>query len=415
LLLFFILSIVHLYKLKSKTTDKKKLRQLQYVLWGSGIAGTFGLLFGLIIASFPEYIDLFWIGRLSNGLLVLFATFAIFKYQLFNIKIITTELLTFSIWFILLIRSITSETPKSAAINWGLLAFITVFGLLLIRSVRQEVKTRQRLENVTTNLKHANTKLKKMDRQKSQMLSIASHQFRSPLTAIKGYASLLKDGTYGDIPEKMKEPISRILESSSNLANIVNDFLNISRIERGRMEYDFEIADLSSIAQRAVNEAQPTTGETIDLSFECNEDISYTAKMDMGKIRQVVSNLIDNAIKYTPAGSVHINVQKTHEGARVQLSVEDTGVGITKEDQMKIFGQFTRAKNANDVNVMGTGLGLYVAKKIIEAHDGRIWVESDGEGEGSTFYIELAAVDENTDIEAEPNQENMTHTDVDSQ
>ncbi len=237
-----------------------------------------------------------------------------------------------------------------------------------------------------------NEKLKEVDRQKTEFISVASHQLRGPLTAIKGYASLILEGDFGKLSQEMKEGVETIFKSTQALVVIVGDYLDVSRIEQGRMRYDFSDFDLKPLVETIVNEFQPNihvSGLTLDTDFSKADDCFVHA--DQGKLKQVISNLIDNAIKYTPRGSIHISLVRTNND-KIQLRVKDTGVGIDKDIIPKLFDKFSRAPGASQTNISGTGLGLYVAKKMMEAHRGHVWAESEGKGKGSTFVMEIDAI-----------------------
>jgi signal transduction histidine kinase len=187
--------------------------------------------------------------------------------------------------------------------------------------------------------------------------------------------------------DKVKESVQVIDTSSKSLVKIVNEFLDISRIEQGRMKYEFVDFDAKKLAEEVVAELRPNV-EKKKLSFEFSADAGeYTTSSDVGKIKQVIGNIIDNSIKYTPEGGIKVHVGRKAD--KILISVTDTGIGISKEDIPKLFSKFTRAKDANKTNVTGTGLGLYVAKQMLQALNGKIWVESPGKGKGSSFYIEL--------------------------
>jgi signal transduction histidine kinase len=169
---------------------------------------------------------------------------------------------------------------------------------------------------------------------------------------------------------------------------IVNDFLDISRIEQGRMKYELSVFDLREVARQVLTELKPNI-ENAGLTCSCNTEHTDPVMVyaDVGKVRQVIGNLVDNSIKYTPSGSITIEVSEANNMARLKIS--DTGIGISAEDIAKLFNKFTRARDANKTNVVGTGLGLYIAKQMIEAQNGRVWIESEGVGKGSSSIIEL--------------------------
>jgi signal transduction histidine kinase len=240
-------------------------------------------------------------------------------------------------------------------------------------------------------LKAANSRLTELNRQKSEFVSFATHQLRAPLTAMKGYASLLLEGDMGVLPESAKLGVSRISDSTNTLVSIVNDYLNISRIELGAMKYAFEVIDLKMLVEDVVAEVKPNIDKTgVKFSFSAeNSGTDYRTTADRDKMKQVIGNLIDNSLKYTPSGSIMASLSLDHKKHVFVFAVKDTGVGIAPETLPRLFQKFSRASNANKTNIRGTGLGLYVAKEIVEAHHGSIRAESEGEGKGSTFIMEL--------------------------
>jgi signal transduction histidine kinase len=248
----------------------------------------------------------------------------------------------------------------------------------------------KQVDELNKELATANAKLRELDELKSQFLSFASHQLRAPLTAIEGYTSMLLEGDFGEMTEKVKSSIQTIDGSSKSLVKIVNEFLDVSRIEQGRMKYEFTDFDVEKLAEEVVTELRPNVeSKGLSFKFESEPDQSYLINGDSGKIKQVIGNLLDNSIKYTPSGGIEVHVGKKED--KILISISDTGIGIKNEDIPKLFSMFTRAKEASRTNVSGTGLGLYVAKQMIEANRGKVWVESAGAGKGSTFFIELPA------------------------
>ena len=274
-----------------------------------------------------------------------------------------------------------------------LVAIVVFFslGFFFIKSVRHETKQRKYIEKLAVDLEKANTRLKELDTLKTEFVSIASHQLRSPLAAVKGYASMLLEGSFGKLSVGAQEAIGRIFTSSSFMAHSVDDFLNVSRIELGRMKYDCSKFDICKIINLVVEEQKPfAKDKRLTISFE-NKTQKKECEVyaDIGKIKQVLTNLVDNAIKYTLKGGIIITLNKIDHGERILLTVTDSGMGMSPQTIERLFKKFSRADSANEVNVIGTGLGLYVAKSLIEAQNGKIWATSSGEGNGSIFHIEI--------------------------
>jgi len=326
------------------------------------------------------------IGTISVSLFQILVAYAVARHQLFNMKVIITEFFAWLLVCILFVRVLLSSSTDILITNIATFIGIAVFAYFLTKNIYKEVEAKNKAQDLTQ-------KLKELNEEKSRMLNIASHQFRSPLTSIEGYASMIKDGSYGEVPEYLQEPINRILKSSQKLAHIVDDFLNISRIEDGRMDYNVKHADLAEVTEEVVEETRGSIDEEKQsLNFKTDGTDSYPVKVDIGKFQQVVTNLVDNAIKYTEDGEITVRLK--HENTDVLIEVEDDGIGIDPEKVEEIFDQFSRADEAQDVNVTGSGLGLYIARQIINAHDGKIWATSPGRGKGSTFHIEIPVVKE---------------------
>jgi len=289
----------------------------------------------------------------------------------------------------------------------GITLFLAIgFGIFLIKSVKAEIRRKEELQELTEKLAIANDQLRKLDNAKSEFISIASHQLRTPLTAIKGYASLILEGTYGKVESNIAEPINKIYASNERLVQLVEELLNISKIESGKMEFNFEKKKVEDII-RDLSDTFVILAKDKKLYFniEFPSESIPEIEVDTSKIREVISNLIDNSIKYTRRGGVTVKVGllkditwsvkhrseklETIKGDIVRIVVSDTGIGIRKDDLPYLFAKFSRGKDTKRLHANGTGLGLYVGRNIIEAHHGRIWAESDGPEKGSRFIIEL--------------------------
>jgi signal transduction histidine kinase len=224
---------------------------------------------------------------------------------------------------------------------------------------------------------------------KSQFLSIASHDLRAPLTVIRNFMSLLLDGTYGKLPDAASEGMRQVFDRASDMAKSVDSYLNVSRIEQGRMKYDFIDIELAPLVEKAVKDFTPNAEKKgLTVSFVSDPALKgKKAKVDVSKMNEVLNNLLDNSIKYTPKGGLSVKLEKVAAGAR--FTIEDTGIGMSQETIGKLFKLFSTGAESLKVNTSSTGVGLYITKAHVEAHGGRIWAESDGEGKGSRFIMEL--------------------------
>ena len=317
-----------------------------------------------------------------------FVTYTIIRFKAFNSKLLTAQALVIALAIFVLSLLFIRSIENIRIITAITFAFVITLGAFLIKSVRKEIKQRELLEELTKSLSVANEKLKGLDKLKTEFLSLASHQLRSPLTSIKGYSSLLLDGSFGTMDEKQKETVDRIFQSSNHLAKVVEDLLNVSKIEQGGMQYVMADFDLSKTVEDLAKDLSiPAEKKGIAISFSGAP--GTMVRGDMEKLRQVFLNLIDNAIKYTPEkGTIAVTVSKAGAAARVEI--KDNGMGIPADIKETLFQKFNRG-NGGKVNTGGSGLGLYLAKQIVEAHKGRVSAESEGEGKGSTFIVELPA------------------------
>ena len=221
---------------------------------------------------------------------------------------------------------------------------------------------------------------------KSQFLANMSHELRTPLNAVLGYTELILDDIYGETPQKMREVLDRIQRNGRHLLGLINDVLDLSKIEAGQLELalaDYSMRDVVASVQSAVESLAKE--KEIALKIELQPDLP-PAHGDERKLTQVLLNLVGNAIKFTDEGEVAIKAAAA-DGA-ITVSVRDSGPGISEADQAKIFEEFQQADSSVTRAKGGTGLGLTISKRIVELHGGRIWVES-RPGQGATFSFTL--------------------------
>jgi signal transduction histidine kinase len=225
------------------------------------------------------------------------------------------------------------------------------------------------------------------NRHKSEFLANMSHELRTPLNAIIGFSEVLQEKLFGELNEKQAEYTDDILTSGRHLLSLINEILDLSKVEAGRMELETASFDLPLAIDNArtfVRERATKHGITVDIDVD--ERLGdYIG--DERKIKQILLNLLSNAVKFTPEGG-RIEITARQVDGSVEISVSDTGIGIAPEDQPRIFEEFRQVGSDNAKKIEGTGLGLTLAKKFVELHGGRIWVESEP-GKGSTFSFTL--------------------------
>ena len=328
--------------------------------------------------------------------MIVFMTFIsvlIVKFKAFKTELAGAQALVVTLWFLVGSLLFVAKSSTTQIVSGITLLITTVAGFNLVQSVKKEIQQREQIEKLAFDLSRANERLKELDKMKSEFVSIASHQLRSPITSIRGYASMLVEGSYGKIPDQATEILNKIVESSKYMALSIEDYLNVSRIEAGNMKYEYSDFDVKKLAETVADELRPVAiKKGLVLLFKNETTGSTTVHADIGKTKQVIMNLVDNSIKYTPKGTVNVIARNDIKKKVMQIRIEDTGVGMSKETIEGLFDKFVRAKNANNVNVTGTGLGLYVAKTMVTQMKGRVWAESDGEGKGSRFIIEFPTI-----------------------
>ena len=252
-------------------------------------------------------------------------------------------------------------------------------------SQTMEMKVNERTRELSQALK----KVEEISKKKSEFISAVSHELRTPLTSIKGYASILMTGKVGEIPEAVKERLAKINSHSDNLVKLINDLLDIARIESGRVEMKTVLQPVKHMLDNIADLLTPQlNNKNLQLRLNLPAD-TPEIEFDTAQVERVFINLVGNAIKFTPpGGSITINAITHWDRERLLFEVADTGIGMKKEDLNKLFSEFFRAENEINMTVKGTGLGLALAKNIVEAHGGRIWVTSEP-GAGTTFHFTL--------------------------
>jgi len=433
-------------KIKVATLDTKK----QIFLLAFGI-NLFLLLFftaGFLTSylaekGYVENYDLEQYGLFGMIVFLVFISYLILKYQTFDIKVIAAQFLIVAVWIGVFSQFFIVQERSNQILTGIILALVTYFGWMLFKSVKEEVETSKQLALSSRKLAGLNAKLEELDRAKSEFISIASHQLRTPLTSVKGFTSLILDNTFGKIPIAQKKAVEKIFVNNEKLCLLVEDMLNASRLEAGRLEYELEEVDVVSVVSATVEIIKLYAKSKGVKLIEKYPDEELHAIVDQRKISEIISNLIDNAIKYTPVPSgkgrgpqksVTVGIEKfrreqkvgkaerttTVNGHWVRVSVRDSGIGMNEKQLESIFEKFKegtgdsqskpvpkparaqlqtdrQAQNGNGSNgsanmATGTGLGVYISRQMAQAMGGKLFAVSPGKGKGSTFILELPLV-----------------------
>jgi signal transduction histidine kinase len=261
-----------------------------------------------------------------------------------------------------------------------------------VRQTAEIAQLKLALEKATEKLKNANRRLKELDKLKDEFISMAAHELRTPMSAVKGYISMILEGDAGDISKKAREFLGDANAVTDRLVRLVNNMLNVSRIEAGRLVYQMEEVELAKVAQEIFYSFRfEADRKGINLFIDIPDGTKDEVLADPERIREVVGNFVSNAVKFTEEGSVAINLSNSRPDY-VRLEVSDTGPGITEEEQKRLFKKFYRVQSTAGKTI-GTGLGLYITKLYVEKFKGKIGLESEF-GKGSTFWVELPLMKE---------------------
>jgi signal transduction histidine kinase len=369
----------------------------QILLMGAGIElFLFSFFTILFISSYLANV-----GIMDDSRLEFFGLFGMMGFMVF-IGVLIVKFKTFDVGgtiskgliavLIILTGSQFAYTTNSTAVilTSVTLIFTAFASLLLIRSIDKATIQRKEIEQLVISLDKANVRLTELDKQKSEFVSIASHQLRSPLTAIRGYASLLIEGSYGKVPKKAIAALERIETSSKLMAIGIEEYLNVSRIESGNMKYNYTDFNLKEEVEHVCDDMRSDALKSdLVLLFRSDLKSKSIVHADIGKTVQIVQNLLNNAIKYTEKGTIRVFVRDDIVKKKVYIDISDTGIGMNKKTLQTIFQKFERADNANSVNIHGTGLGLFVALKMAQAMKGNVTAYSEGDRMGSRFTVEM--------------------------
>lgn len=325
-------------------------------------------------------------GNAFVSLYVILTAYAVLKYHFLDLKVIAAEVLTVLILLVFLANIFIAQgTPALVFSIFGFLV-VMIFSILLLRSVLNEVRHGEQMQKLAQDLEVANTQLRSLDEAKSTFVSIVSHQLRTPIAGVKGYLAMLADGDFGKMTAKQEEIVRMNLENIERLVRLIEIFLDISRIEAGRLQINREELHIDKMVYNVVSELLPVAQQkNLILAAELPPKLPVVFA-DITRIHNVLLNLVDNAIKYTEEGKVTVRVRTTPR--EVIFDVVDTGCGVKQGEGAALFRKFVRG-DVMTINPNGAGLGLFIVKELVEAHGGQVWLDSRGEGQGSTFSFSL--------------------------
>src|SRR3989344_792177 len=378
------------FNLFRKTIKSNGAQRNQFILVLIGTLITFSciIVFNFILPVVFEELNFIPLAPVFFLPFIILTSYAIVKYRLLNVKVIATEILTFFLAVGVLFEVLISRDIGTAIFRFLIFCLVLVFGLMLIRSVIKEVKQRELLQVLTRKLETANKQLKILDAARAEFITMASHQLRSPPSGIKWYLSALLADEFGKVKGELRSSLVKINVTNNAQISLIDALLNVSRIERGKLEFVFEKGgDLTALTDFTVEQLRPIAEDKkLELVFNKPAKPIPAVIMDKEKLRQVINNMVDNAIKYTRKGKVEVNVEATDTD--VILKVKDSGKGMKDKELENTFAKYGRGKDSIKYSA-GLGLGMYLAKVIVEQHNGKIWAESPGANQGSTFFFSI--------------------------
>ncbi len=421
----------YFYKLKSATKELKK----------SLVVMTIGIFLSLLIGAAVSFV-LPMIGFVNLAILdapsaiffVSFSAYAILKMQLFDLKMILTEILTYFVLIVSFIILFFIKEDVNIIVKIILMLVFVYGGYQLVKSVDSEVKQKEKLQELSTQLAQANSHLKDLDKMKTEFVSLASHELLTPVSAIEGYLSMMLDEHLVKLEDpKAVQYMDRVYRSAKRLARLIADMLNISRIEEGRLLVEKKEVSLTELINQVLDELKFKAEEHKQkIVFENSGTDTSMTYADPDKVKEILVNIIGNSIKYTMnPGTITVSVEKvptkvlTDEWSKLEavilastvddqesihavadehmkqilgdqqylIKVKDQGIGIPKEELPKLFKKFHRVGDFSTAESQGTGLGLYITRALVELHHGRVWPDSEGQGKGSTFTFSLPTVE----------------------
>jgi len=296
--LFFLLAYLVLLKRYKESSSTIIRSQIITILVGLLIASTVGMITNLVLPTLGVF-SANWAGQFFTFIWIASATYAIVKHGFLDVKVFTTQVFVVIILLVLLARLFTFTTLTNFFLDLGVFVVVLVFSVFLVKSVTGEIRQKEELTEL-------NEKLKTLDAQKNEFISMAAHELRAPMTAIKGYISMILEGDVGNIPPKAREYLVDVNSINDRMVRLVNNMLNVSRIEEGRMSFQFEKDELSRVIRTVYSQFLPEANRKgLDYKVQIPSDIKDKVYADVDKLHEVVGNLISNAIKYTEKGHVY--------------------------------------------------------------------------------------------------------------
>ena len=338
---------------------------------------------GNIIESITDNWVVGQYGLFGMPIFVGFLAYMIVKFKTFNIKVIGAQVLVFALGFLVLAILFIRNIQDVRLVVILTLLFVLVLGNILIRSVKREVEQKEQLAKL-------NIDLQNVIQQRESLMHLINHKVKGSFTHTKYIFAGMLDGMFGTITPEIKKIAELGLDSDNNGIRTIDLILNTANLKKGMVSYEMKSIDLKELITKTVEEKKTQAEKKgIKIETEITGDVCMI-NGDSFWLKEVINNLIDNSIRYTKEGGIRVGLKK--ENSKLLFYVKDTGIGITPEDKNNLFTEGGRGKESVKTNVDSTGYGLFTVKLIVEAHSGKVWVESEGEGKGATFFVQFDAI-----------------------
>ena len=326
----------------------------------------------------------------AENLLLLSVLFVSCREKRVNLGLSLTSLVILLVTFLVGISVTVGFQMSSESTSLLLTFLIVILVLSLFRANQINRQQADKIQYLSDRLATADHRLAALDRLESRFIDLTSRQLRNPVAVIRGYTSMLLEGSFGSVSKKAVGAIEKISEAAKVMAYSIEDYLSVSKIEAGEIKFNFTDFNLRDEVENVCDELRPEAlRKGVVLLFRSDLKSNGIVNADLGKTIQIIQKLLINAITYTEKGTIRVLVRDDVVRKKIAVEVEDTGIGIDKDTMDQLFMKFTRSQVAQVINPNGSGLGLYVAKKLAEAMHGDITAYSEGEGKGARFTFEL--------------------------
>jgi signal transduction histidine kinase len=394
ILLFAFFTIALVFKTFSvlilkikKTQNSIEKKPLRIILIGSIISYSLIVIFNLIFPSLFNITNFIPYSSLFVFPSVIFTSYAILKHKLLQIKASEAVILIFILLSATLAQVVYSHTFYEIILRGAMFLLIVVFCIFLLRLVINESDQKYKIQQLANDLEIANLRLTELSELKIKFTSLATHQLATPLTAIKGYISLLQEENYSNKTLEEQQMLSGIQRLTNNLVTVIGDFLDISQLEDNVETPIITTFDLNSLLTN-LSDRFRTLFERKGILFSIGiEQTNSLITTDNIKLQQAINNILENSVKYTKSGFVHI--QLVNRESKYQITITDSGVRNFPDIPDKLIKKFTHSGNKNEANIIGNSLGLFVAKQIIELLSGNFSIKQSFKPDGVIFNVEL--------------------------